>query len=107
MRVRIYQINPKRDPERRLIFRGWKEFQQQGYERPPAELYDQVYSYWTKATTPEGVYERFNLNQPANYRGRSLSPSDVVEFLWDTGEHSFFFCDIIGFQPVEFDAERK
>lgn len=28
--------------------------------------------------------------------------SDIVEFIWDTGERNCFFCDFIGFKPVEF-----
>ena len=48
------------------------------------------------------MFERFNLRRPADYTGRSLSPSDVVEFIWDTGEHNYYFRDIIGFKPVEF-----
>jgi hypothetical protein len=27
-----------------------------------------------------------------------------VEFVWDTGERSCFFCDMIGFQPVGFHS---
>jgi hypothetical protein len=28
--------------------------------------------------------------------------SDIVEFIWDIGERSCFFCDRFGFEPVEF-----
>ena len=106
MQVSIYQINPDRDTTH-LIFSGWSEFQRQGYEQPPAKLYDRVYSYQADGETPEGVYYRFNMNHPADYKGRSLSMSDVVGFIWDTGERSYFFCDRIGFQPVAFDAPRE
>jgi len=101
MVVTIYQINPARDTEE-LIFQGWKEFAEKGYQRPPVGLYDKVYSYQAKSETPEHVFYRFNENFPADYTGRSLSMSDIVEFVWDTGERSCFFCDRIGFQPVDF-----
>jgi len=101
MTVTIYQIDLERD-DKYLAFRGWSEFERQGYERPPAELYDRVYSYQTQTETPEDVFCRFNLYPPADFKGHSLSMSDVVEFIGDTGERSCFFCDTIGFQQVEF-----
>jgi len=101
MTVTIYQINMERDTNR-LAFSGWNEFERQGLVRPPAELYDRIYSYQTETETPEGVFECFNLRHPADYKGRSLSPSDVVEFILDTGERNHFFCDRFSFQPVEF-----
>jgi len=61
-----------------------------------------VLYYQTETETLEGVFERFNLRRPVDYTGRSLSMSDIVEFVWDTGERSCFFCDFIGFKPVEF-----
>ena len=101
MTVTIYQINMERDSNR-LAFSGWNEFEHQGLARPPAELYDRIYSYQTETETPEGVFERFNMRHPVDYTGRSLSISDVVEFVWDIGDRSCFFCDRIGFEPVEF-----
>ena len=103
MTVNIYQIIHESDAIG-LIFRTWSEFEQQGHRRPPAHLYDRVYSYQTELGTPEGVFHRFNVNLPADYKGRSLSISDVVEFIWDTGERSCFFCDRIGFHAIEFDS---
>jgi len=85
-----------------LIFRCWSEFEHQRHKRPPARLYDRVYSYQAKSETPEGVYERFNLYHPADFKGRSLSVSDIVEILEDTGERKCFFCDSVGWKPVEF-----
>jgi len=99
--VTIYQINLERDTDH-LAFRGWSAFERLGHERPPAGIYDRVYSYQTETETPENVFARFNLRHPGDYTGRSLSMTDIVEFVWDTGERSCFFCDRICFQPVEF-----
>jgi len=101
MTITIYQINLERDTDR-LAFCAWSEFERQDHERPPAELYDRVYSYQTEADNPEDIYCRFNTNHPADYTGRSLSPSDVVEFIKDNGERHSFFCDRFGFREVEF-----
>jgi len=101
--VNIYQINPERDSTQ-LIFRRWSEFVRQGRERPPAKIYDKVYSYEAESETPESVYMRFNIRLPEDFTGHSLSPSDIVEFVEDTGERGCHFCDRFGFQQVEFNS---
>ena len=44
----------------------------------------------------EKLYVMFNLNHPADYRGRSLSVSDLVA-LEDTGT---YFCDSFGWKQI-------
>ena len=46
--------------------------------------------------TLEALYVLFNTNHPADYRGRSMSVSDLVA-LEDTGT---YFCDSIGFKQL-------
>lgn len=46
--------------------------------------------------TPEAVFERFNINHPADYRNRSLCAGDIVEI-----DGKFFFCDSCGWKRVE------
>lgn len=103
MRVAIYQINTERDTKR-LVFQSWAAFQRQGYQQPPPDIYDIVYTYQAELATAEGVYRRFNMDHPADYMGRSLSVSDIVEIVSDTGERSCFFCDRVGFHPIEFHS---
>lgn len=47
----------------------------------------------------ESLYEKFNLQHPADYRGHSLSVSDVV-VLHENGRNTAYFCDSIGFKEV-------
>lgn len=46
--------------------------------------------------TLEAIYTMFNLHTPADYRGRSMSVSDLVA-LEETGT---YFCDIAGFKKI-------
>lgn len=46
--------------------------------------------------TLEAIYTMFNINHPADYKGRSLSVSDLV-VLEGTGT---YFCDSIGFKQI-------
>lgn len=52
----------------------------------------------------EEIYEIFQLKHPEDYRGRSLSVSDIVEL--PDGLH---FCDSIGWKPVKWrnDARKE
>lgn len=49
--------------------------------------------------TLEGLYERFNLHHPADFRGHSLSVSDVV-CLQQDGTLTSHYVDSIGFQEL-------
>jgi hypothetical protein len=55
-----------------------KQLKRQDLEVKP-ENYDQVYSGKLSSTdTLDSIYERFNLQHPDDFRGHSLSVSDVV-----------------------------
>ena len=62
--------------------------------------YARVYASDLKpGTTLEDLYTQFNLNHPEDYRGHSMSVSDLV-ILNQGGETAAFFCDSIGFTDV-------
>ena len=52
-------------------------------------------------TDLEEMFRRFNTDYHPLYRGYSLSVSDVV-----VTENGAFFCDSIGFKPIEFDETK-
>ena len=57
--------------------------------------------------TLEQIYEKFNLDHPADYRGYSLSVSDVVA-INRGGKLSYHFCDSAGFRELQnFSPEQK
>ena len=62
--------------------------------------YNRVYAGKLKqGTTLEDLYTRFNLQRPEDYRGHSMSVSDLVILNRD-GESQAFYCDRIGFLDV-------
>jgi len=104
MDIKIYQINHDRD-ENRVSFMGYDDLPPfQGSQEPNPEIYDKVYEGSVDCSTLEGVYEKFNLDHPAEFRGHSLSVSDIVEIkdAPDTAP-GFYFCDSIGFKQIPFD----
>lgn len=50
----------------------------------------------TQGETLEAIYEKFNIAHPEDYRGHSLSVSDIV-VLHQNGENSAHFVDSFGF----------
>ena len=106
MNIRIYQINLERDLNR-VAFCSHDQLEKyQGSNEIDSKIYDKVYEGAVEASGLEDVYRVFNLEHPPEYRGRSLSVSDIVEVI-DGGdaEPGFHFCDSFGFQKVDFHPE--
>ena len=100
----IYQINTDRD-DNRICFLGLDTLErfQHSKEVDPV-LYDRVYDGKLDCNSLETIYEKFNIDHPADYKGRSLSVSDVVEIREsDTLNPGFYFVDCIGFKSISFD----
>jgi len=107
MNIRIYQINHTRDVDR-LIFTGLEELEKyQGSSDVNSLIYDKVYEGDVPCDGLENIYEMFNLNRPSDFRGHSLSVSDVVEVVESKNiEKGFYFCDSFGFKKISFEADK-
>lgn len=57
----------------------------------------QIERFWAVDAALEDIFVMFNLNHPADYRGRSMSVSDLV-VLEGIGT---YYCDSVGFQKIE------
>lgn len=100
----IYQINTDRD-DNRVRFLGLDTLERFQHSKTvnPA-LYDRVYDGKLDCNSLETIYEKFNIDHPADCKGRSLSVSDVVEISEsDTLNPGFYFVDSIGFKSISFD----
>ena len=56
----------------------------QGSPEVDSKIYDKVYDKEVDCSNLEEVYTMLNINHPSDYRGRSLSVSDVVGVYADT-----------------------
>ena len=98
----IYQLQHT-DETRDYRFEGMERLQEHGLavER---EHYDLIYTAPLTVggdtdTQLDKLYEKFNLDHPADYRGHSLSVSDIVAIRQD-GTLSCHYVDSFGFTPV-------
>lgn len=77
--LEIYQL--KEIPENR--YRKWLGYDGLGKmgETPQLSNYGKTYSMKLRdSPTPEQVFEKFNLSRPQDFRGHSLSTSDIIVF---------------------------
>lgn len=102
----IYQITA-RDQEHDYRFMNLDFVKRHGMEVNRAD-YELVYTApLTEKDTLEAIYERFNIQRPADFTGHSLSVSDVV-VLKDGKSIKACYVDSIGFAELpDFFKERK
>ena len=65
--------------------------------------YDMVYEfemYSSEDIRLDDIYAMFNVSRPDDFKGHSLSVSDVVEY---NGE--FYYCDDIGWKKLDWRVE--
>ena len=103
----IYQLkhNPELD---HLRFEGTESLKRMGITKDnfdviKPENYELIYvgelselQEQTQGETLEVIYEKFNIDHPEDYRGHSLSVSDIV-VLHQNGKNSAHFVDSFGF----------
>ena len=104
MRIRIYQIEMSLD-EQNVAFRPYTEMQEKYSGDIPAELYRMIYEGIVPTKEFSVVFYIFNMAHPQDYRGRSLSVSDVIEVVEESSS-TFYYVDTIGFREVLFDTSR-
>ena len=104
MNVRIFQLPAMHD----RLFSGFDE-----KHYPNLSDYKEVYSYTHPYVMTddipdflEDVFAQFNLRHPEDFKGRSLSVSDIVviEFLDSADTSRIFFCNNVGWK--ELDPEK-
>ncbi len=96
-RVKIYQL--KQDSPIMVRFISLAERKRRGFEAPQPYEYFLVYEEAVKDFSLEDIWERFGKRVPEGFVGRTLSISDVVEFMH--GEESrFFYVEPDGFAEV-------
>ena len=107
MKIRIYQVNMGRD-NKRVAFMGIDEREHFLESRNiDSSIYDCVFSGDVDCNNLEDVFQKFNIDHPDGYTGRSLSVSDVVEIVdAETVDKGFYYCDNVGFSKVEFEPKE-
>ena len=102
----IYQL-ARGDTTRDLHFEPYDRLQAAGHTVERAN-YELIYiAPLAPGTSLEDIYTRFNIDHPKDFKGHSLSVSDIV-VLHQNGGNTAHYVDSIGFQNVpEFLQEKQ
>ena len=102
----IYQLK-RGDETRDYRFEPYDRLQAAGLAVAAAN-YELIYTApLTPDMTLESIFERFNIDRPEDFKGHSLSVSDIV-VLHQDGQYAAHYVDSIGFQRVpEFLQEQR
>ena len=102
----IYQLKDG-DETRDLRFEPYDRLQAAGHTIDRAN-YELVYTApLTAGTSLEDIFTRFNIDHPQDFKGHSLSVSDIV-VLHQNGEDTAHYVDSIGYKEVpEFLQEHQ
>ena len=106
---RIYQLEfTDTEKTKPFAFSGIDALHKAGFQQPPASEYRLVRDetlYCPKdepdLAVLERVFERYNGKLPADYPGRCIAPSDVLE-LYDVEKRRYYYRDRKQFVPVAF-----
>ena len=94
----IYQLRNE-DSTRDYRFEPYDRLQAAGRTVDKANYMEVYAAPLTAGTTLEDIYRTFNVDHPADFKGHSLSVSDVV-VLHQNGQDTAHYCDSVGFQQV-------
>lgn len=95
----IYQLKDSEDIHRKYMFRGMDELEAAGLTVDKSN-YELVYvGKLEQGMKLDDIYMKLNINHPEDYKGHSLSVSDVV-LIHKNGENKGYFVDDIGYRQV-------
>lgn len=98
MKIKVYQINSDRDTNR-LAFMSHEFVMQYGWS---PKLYDKVFDGEIPGNNLDDIYRELNIGvKPEDYKGHSLSVSDVCEIIKEN-ESKFYYCDSFGWVEIDF-----
>lgn len=104
--IRIFQINKDKD-KNDVAFMAY-DWVYKTDDEFDFSIYDEVWSGepQRKWKTLEGIFEIFNLYHPEDFRGHSLSVSDIVQIVKPdtedvTEEVGYYYCDNFGWKKLK------
>ena len=101
MKINIYQIAPERDNNGVIYVDSQYLRRHQGNTAIDSSIYDKIYGCEIDCKSLEDIFAKFNISIPSDYRGRSISISDVIEVVEDSEvKKGFYYCNSFGFKKI-------
>ena len=103
---KLYQLRKDCENRHELIFESLERIKKHGYEVKSSN-YEEVYSgLYNNEMTLESLYHEFNAYRPKDFKGHSLSVSDVIVLSLE-GRKMAYYCDSFGFVAVPQFFEKE
>lgn len=96
--VTIYQLNDTKEASEMMFMR--LDYIEKNNYSVDISKYNEIYSCPMKEGEGlEDIFTRFNVDRPADFKGHSLSVSDVVS-IRENGKDTAYFVDCFGFKEI-------
>ena len=97
MEFKIFQLKNTRETE--YGFMWWEFAKEHGFKM---DDYEEVYSSEReyRRNFLDILFEEFNINRPEDFRGHSLSVSDVVAVKRMDKKWHYYYCDSFGWEDI-------
>ena len=90
--IKIFQINTNRD-KNKIVFMSYDWIK----DKFDFSIYDEIWSGEIKYKTLDDIFRIFNLEHPKDFKGHSLSISDIIQIAkTEIEEEGFYYCDNYG-----------
>jgi len=101
MKYTIYQIRIPKTVDEENIFTKYAYRSYDSIDKINFDLYDNIYSGEINTSDDpivvlEDLFKIFNIKHPKDYKGRSLSVSDIVKL-----DNKYYYCDSLGWTNVK------
>ena len=94
--IKIYQIDSTKDTKhvKFMSFDWIKEFD--------FSIYKEVWSGELEYSSLDDIFRFFNLEHPSDFKGHSLSISDIVQIVdtYNNRPDGYYFCDSFGWKQI-------
>lgn len=108
VKYKLFQVNIDReDPHYAFLNQDFLIQDKNHSFPPPAEMYDEVYSGTQISIRPDELFNQLNYNHPEDYRARSMTTSDIIEYRLENGVVVDLFCDDFCFEPIDWKSDLK
>lgn len=103
----IYQVDMSLPTGARIMFHSYETIQKEGTQLS-LDDYKQVYEGEFEENTDsrlpiqEQIYLMFNITHPKDFKGHSLSMSDIISV-----DGKYYFCDSFGFREISFPENTQ
>ena len=97
MQYKIFQLTNIRTTD--YSFMSWDFAKDHGFN--PADYYEVYYGEMEQEYILDNLWVKFNIDHPADFRGHSLSVSDVIGLKKPENDYwYYYYCDSLGWKEI-------